>query len=78
MTTEATLAPARSAVPIERSTGMRCAYRMSITTQMSAVRICCRKLMVVRSMWPLRVIEACTAVRSSRDSTSAARTKISR
>jgi hypothetical protein len=60
---------------MERSTGMRCAYRISIITQIIADPICCRKLTVVRSKCPLRVMAPWTAARSARVSSMAANTK---
>ena len=61
-----------------RSTGIRWAYRMSITTQIRAVPICCRKLIVGRSMCSVPVRRVCSATRNRRDSTIASRMNTSR
>jgi hypothetical protein len=47
-------------------------------TQISTVPNCCKKLTVVRSIWPWRVIEACTAARRMRENSSAMNTKITK
>ena len=78
MTTDTTPAPASRAVPIDLNIGMRCAYKISTTTQINTVPNCCKKLMVVRSKWPLRVIDACTPARNIRDMSQASSTKTTR
>ena len=75
MTTDTTPAPVNKAVPIDRNIGIKCAYKISKITHTNTEPNCCRKLMVVRSKCPLRVIEACTLARNIRDRSNASRTK---